>query len=280
MQGLERFVGQARFDQLRGGPEQAVADPDVVVEEGERLPGLEGFEPEVHAAELGRHGVDVHAVEAPADDVAEGVLVEERRRLALARRVRANPGKVPGEAMCRADEEVAGADGRVADLEVEDRPLGLLAGLAPERRLHHRVERGVEQALHQYVGGVVGAGGLAGIAGELGEGEVRAVAAHLRGEREQALVDAAQLLGAEIAVVHRSQDLVPAGVGKAAQRLEEVVVGELGIVEVGGGFRAPEEAAERGKRQVVGARSRRRARPRGRRRRAGTAARGRRGATP
>ena len=118
------------------------------------------------------------------------------------------------------------------------------------RRLHHRVERGVEQALHQHVGSVVGAGGLPGVAGELGEGEVRAVAAHLRGEREQALVDAAQLLGAEVAVVHRSQDLVPAGEGEAAQRLEEVVVGDLGFVQVGGGFRAPEEAPERGKREV------------------------------
>ena len=109
--------------------------------------------------------------------------VEERRRLALSRHVRANPGKVPGEAMCRADEEVAGANGGIADLEVEDSPLALLAGLAPERCLHHRVERGVEEALHQYVGGVLGAGGLAGIAGELGEGEIRAIAAHLRGER-------------------------------------------------------------------------------------------------
>ena len=147
------------------------------------FPGLEGFEPEVHAAELGRHGVDVHAVEAAADDVAQGVLVKERRRLALARRVRADPGEVPGKSMCRADEEVTGADGGVADLEVEDRPLGLLARLAPERCLHHRVERGVEQTLNQYVGGVEGAGRLPGIAGELGEGEVRAVAAHLRGER-------------------------------------------------------------------------------------------------
>ena len=43
---------------------------------------------------------------------------------------------------------------------------------------------------------------------------------------------------------------MPPGKGKAAQSLEEVVVGELGIVQVGGGFRAPEEAAERGKRQV------------------------------
>ena len=113
LQGLERVVGQARFDQLRGRPEQAVADPDVVVEEGERLPGLEGLEPEAHAAELGGHGVDVHAVQAPADDVAQGVLVKERRRLALARRVCANSGEMPGEAMCRADEEMARTDGGI-----------------------------------------------------------------------------------------------------------------------------------------------------------------------
>ena len=43
---------------------------------------------------------------------------------------------------------------------------------------------------------------------------------------------------------------MPAGEGEAAQRFEEVVVGELGIVQVGGGFRAPEEAPERGKSQV------------------------------
>jgi len=46
--------------------------------------------------------------------------------------------------------------------------------------LHHRVEGGVEEALHEGVGGVVGAGGLALVAGELGEGEAGAVAADLR----------------------------------------------------------------------------------------------------
>ena len=104
--------------------------------------------------------------------------------------------------------------------------------------------------LHQGVGRVVGAGRLAGVAGELGEGEVRPVAAHLRGEREQALVDAAQLLGAEVAIVHRAQDLVLAGEREVAQRFEEVVVGQLRIVQLGRGFRAPEEAPERGKRQA------------------------------
>ena len=118
---------------------------------------------------------------------------------------------MPGEAMRRAHQKVTGADRRVADLQIEDLPFGVGAGLAAHRLLHHRVQRRVQQTLHQGVGRVVGAGGLAGVAGELGEGEVRPVAAHPRREGEQALVDAAQLLGAEVAVVHRAQDLVLAG---------------------------------------------------------------------
>ena len=221
-----------------------------MVEKGERLPRLQRLQPQAHPAELGRHRVHVHAVQAAADDVAERMLIEERRRLALAGRVRAHPGEMPGEAMGRAHQEVAGADRRVADLQIEDRPLGVGAELAAHRLPHHRVEGRVQQTLHQGVGRVVGPGRLAGVAGELGEGEVCAVTAHLRREREQALVDAAQLLGAEVPVVHRAQDLVLAGEGEVAQRFEEVVVGQLRIVQLGRGLRAPEEAPERGKRQA------------------------------
>ena len=127
-----------------------------MVEKGERLPRLQRLQPQVHAAELGRHRVHVHAVQAAADDIAERMLVEERRRLALAGRVRAHPGEVPGEAMRRAHQEVAGTDRRVADLQIEDRPLGVGAGLAAHRRLHHRVQRRVQQALHQVVDAVTG----------------------------------------------------------------------------------------------------------------------------
>ena len=251
LDGGEGLVGQAGGDQFGRGAEQAVADADVVVEEGERLAGFQRFEPQAHAAQLGGHRVDVHAVEAAADHVAQGVLVEERRGFALALRQRAHAGQVPGQPVRRADEEVAGADGRVADLEGEDGLLGLGAGLALDRLLHHRVEGGVEQALHQRVGRVVGAGGLALVAGELGEGEAGAVGADLRGQREQALVDAAQFLGAEVLVVHGAQHLALAGEGEVAQGFEEVVVGQLGVVERGGGGRVPEEAAERRQGQVL-----------------------------
>ena len=246
LDGLERLVGQARLDALRRRPEQAVADADVVVEEGERLAGLQGLQPQAHAAELGGHRVPVHAVEAAADHVAERVLMEQRGGLAVARRMGAHAGQMAGEAVGGADQEVAGADSGVADLEVEDRPLRLGPGLAADRRLDHRVEGRVEQALHQRVGRVVGARGLARVAGELREGEARAVAAELGREPEQALVDAAQLLRAEVAVVHRPQHPALADEGEAAERFQEVVVGELGVVEVGGGGRVPEKAAEGG----------------------------------
>ena len=126
-------------------------------------------------------------------------------------------------------------------------PFGFGAGLAAHRLRHDRIEGRIQQTLHQNVGGVVGPGRLAGVAGEFGEGEVRTIAAHPRGEREQALVDAAQLLGAEVSVIHRAQDPVLAGEGKMAQRFEEVVVGQLRIVQIGRGVPAPEEAAEGGK---------------------------------
>jgi len=48
------------------------------------------------------------------------------------------------------------------------------------------IEGGIEQALHEAIGRVVAAGGLAFVAGELGKGEPCAVAADLRGQREEA----------------------------------------------------------------------------------------------
>ncbi len=99
--------------------------------------------------------------------------------------------------------------------------------------------------MHQGIGGVIRTGSLALVAGELGEGEARAVGADLRRECEQALVDAAQFFGAEVPVVHRPQDLALAGEGEVAQGFEEVVVRKLGVVQCGGRARIPKEAAER-----------------------------------
>ena len=277
---VERFVWQSSCDQLGRRAQQAVANPDVVIEERERLARLERFEPQAHAAQLRGHRVDVDAIQAAADDVAQCVLVEQRRRLALALRCCPDAREVPGQPVRRANQEVTGTDGRVAHLQREDRLLSLGTALALDRLLDDGVERGVEQALHQRVWRVVRARRLALVAGELGEGEAGAVGADLRRQRQQALVHAAQLLGPQVLVVHRTQHLALARERQIPERFEKVVVGQLGAIERGSGRRIPQEAAERRQRQVLARGAHQLARPRARRPAAGTVATGPRGGCP
>ena len=92
--GRERLIGDSLGKQRGRGAEQAVADADVVIEEGERLAGFDGFKPQTDAAEFGGHGVDVHSIKAVADDIAQSVLVVERRGFALALRLGAHQGQM------------------------------------------------------------------------------------------------------------------------------------------------------------------------------------------
>ena len=113
----------------------------------------------------------------------------------------------------------------------------------------HRLEGGVEQALDEGVRGVVGAGGLAVVAGGGVEGKGAGVEIDLGVEFEEGLVDGAELFGAEVAVVDDAADffLFRADGGKGADGVEEVGVGEGDVGEVGGGaFGIPEEGAEGG----------------------------------
>ena len=68
--GRKRLVGDAFGQQSGRRAEQAVADADVVIEEGERFAGFDGFQPQADAAEFGGHGIYVHSVEAVPNDVA------------------------------------------------------------------------------------------------------------------------------------------------------------------------------------------------------------------
>ena len=169
--GRERLIGDSFGKQRGRGAEQAVADADVVIEEGERLAGFDGFKPQADAAEFGGHGVDVHSIEAVADDIAQGALVVERGGFAFALCLGAHLGQMLGQPVRRANQEVAGADGRIADLESEDGLLCFRGRLALDGLFDNGVERRVQQALHERVGRVVGAGGLALIAGDGAEGE-------------------------------------------------------------------------------------------------------------
>ena len=64
-----------RGQQRGSGAEQGVADLDVVVEEGQRLAGCHGLEPQADLGEVGGHRVEVDAVDAAGHDVVHGVAV-------------------------------------------------------------------------------------------------------------------------------------------------------------------------------------------------------------
>ena len=93
----------------------------LVVDEGERQVAVERDEPERELAHLDGHVVDVGAVEAVGDDLADRARVYRSLRCALAG-VLAGPGldETVGEVAGGGDEERAGAAGDVGDLEVEE----------------------------------------------------------------------------------------------------------------------------------------------------------------
>ena len=97
---------------------------------------------------------------------------------------------------------MAGAAGGVADGEVEQRRDPFFGGRRGAHGLvEQRVERGVEQALDQRGGRVVGAGLFPLVAGQCLQrvGELLGVVA---GDQfQQGLVDAAEFFGAEVAEV-------------------------------------------------------------------------------
>jgi hypothetical protein len=106
------------------------------------------------------------------------------------------------------------------------------------------VERRVQQALHERVGRVVGAGCLALIAGDSVEGEDAGGEFHGGVEFEQALIDAAQLLAAQVAVVHQPPAAAILDKAEITDGEEQVLIGEFGGFEIGHGLRAEEEATE------------------------------------
>ncbi len=148
------------------------------------------------------HRVAVDAVDAGARHVAQRVAVVGRRGDAAGAGAR-EPG---GDAARGREQEMAGAAGRIETVTREQRRRRVV-GLGLDA-VEHRIERAVEQRLHQAVGRVVAAGGLARVAlglAAFGEGEAAAVVGELRRELQQALVDRAQLLGLHVAPVHRHE---------------------------------------------------------------------------
>jgi len=172
-EGFEGRVGDASREERRRRAEEGVAAADVRVEEVERAPRLQRFEPQGDLAELDRHGVLVDAIEAAAHHVAEGVahglgggfvVAGAHRREALR------------DASARGHEEVPRPAGRVAHGQREE---GALGRRRARGLVEQRVERRVEEALHECCRGVVAPGGFALAAADGLQREGRGLAVEL-----------------------------------------------------------------------------------------------------
>ncbi len=206
--------------------DQRVAALDPVVEEGERLAGDMGLDPERDLAEFDGQWVLIDGVEAVGNDVAQGFAHGLGRWFLLAG---ANPGQLASEPAGSGQQEVAGAGGWIADLEGEDHLLLLVFGLfAAQPGREHWLERTGDQLAHEFRRGVVGAGRLALETLPLDKAEWLAGGkVEDGGMVEQALVDGAELLDVERRVVNASHGTLLVGQqGEAGERVEEGAVGE------------------------------------------------------
>ena len=195
-----------------------------MVEEGEVFAGRHRFDPQGDFAEFDRHRVEVDAVEASRDDVADGFANEVGRGMFV-------PGSDGGETFSEssrgADEEVPAAAGGVADLQIEDGVRAFFfisfalfsnrfGGIVfpdfnfrngGEGGVDDGVERGIEERRDEFGGRVEGPRRFAVVSGDDDEREVVRVRL-FRLHFEEGFVDGAELFGAEIAVVDRLENVV------------------------------------------------------------------------
>ena len=238
--GGNPFVQHRRIEDA----DQTVSRPDVRVEEGERLAGLDRLHPQRRLAEFHRERIPVDAVNAAPDNLAQ-----RSPAVPFLGRVRAglDAGNLRREPPGGGEQEVARTAGRVEDLQVEQRRTRIL-GPFLLRPLDDRNERRLHQFVDQARRRVVGAGQfllrtLAGVAREV-EGPGLGVHVDRRLQFEQALVDGTEFLGVHIPVVHPGQNAIRLEPGEVAHRLQEIPVGDQGGVDIGAPVR-PEQSAER-----------------------------------
>ena len=214
-----------------------------MVEEGERLAGDVGFEPEGNFAQLDGERIEVHAVDAVADDVAHGFAEGGGAGLVVAG---AEDGERGTDAPGGGKEDVAGAAGHVADFEREEGALFLRDGGLFQRVGDEVVERVLEERLDEFLRRVVGAGAGAFVAG--GEGEVQPAQRgdDLRLVFEEALIDGAEFFDIEVLVVGADElaGVAVAEDGEIAQAAEKRGVVERGFAQWAEGLGVKEVAAE------------------------------------
>ena len=240
---LEGFVGDAALEFVfMGEADDGVAAFDVVVEEVEAFAGDMGFEPEGDFAEFDGERVEVHAVDAVADDIADGFTKGQRAGLVF---TGADDGEFGGDAAGGIEEDVAAAAGDVADAEEQERLLLVLfLELVPDQI----IERVLDERLDEFIGGVVRAGGGAAFALHKGEFKAVVVGRDDWVVFEQAFIDRAEFLDVERTVID-ADALAGVGMlegGEVAETFEQGLVVQLAFVEQANGFVAEQIAGERG----------------------------------
>ena len=185
----------------------------VVVDKGQGAVGGVGLQPQRGFGQGNGHGVFVHAVNAVAHHIAQGVAVVGRRG-GTAHGGGAQLGHLVSQTAGGGQQKVPTATGWVAHGQFQQGLHGV-AGVGLYGVCNHGVERALDELLHQAVGRVVAAGELAGVAfvrclvviahkgqaGGVGLAQVLVVGHQL----QQAFIDAAQFFGTHVAVVHARQ---------------------------------------------------------------------------
>ena len=241
-QGREGGIRYPLVD--NGGIEHAqerVAALQVVIEEAQGFVGRHGLQPQGHARQFQRQRVQIHAVDAVANDVAQSMAVVVATGRTLGAQLRQMIGQPPGGGK----QEVAAAAGRVADGDGQKRGFAVGGG---EALADDRLQRGIQQFLHQRVGRVVAAAGLAGIALTLfgvGEVEDMAILRDQGRQFQQTFIDAAQFFRFHVAPVDAGQAFAVAPPGQFVHGLQQRAVAQLRAVQVGALFSGEETAQRR-----------------------------------
>ena len=245
--GLEGVLGDAPLNEVGRGAEEGVSVSDVSVEEREWSSRLEGLHPEADLAQLDGHGVEVHAVDAASDDVAQGALHVWGAGFEA---VAADLGESVGGAACGGDEEVSRAAGGVHDGQGQE---GVFGGWGLASAVKDGFEGGVEEAIDERRGGVVAAGGLAVVAGGVFEAQGGDGGADLGDALHEGLVDAAEFVGLDAGPVDGAADVAVLDDAEGFEGVKEVLVGQGGGGEVWEGVLAPQEAPQGGQGEVCAA---------------------------
>ena len=157
------FVRDAVFQNL--GVQHAqnrIAHLQVVVDKGQGAVGGVGLQPQRGFGQGNGHGVFIDPINAVAHHIAQGVAVVGRCGGAT-HGGGAQLGHLVGQAAGGSQQKVTTATGRVAHGQVQQ-GVDRIARVGLHGLSNHRLQRALDEFLHQAVGRVVAAGEFAGIA--------------------------------------------------------------------------------------------------------------------